>query len=328
MNVAPVRWWVRIACGCLFSTCLSVQALADQPAPVARIGVLNPQIASTSMEEALRQGLLQLGYTEGKNIAIEWRRSASSPEAMRALATDLVASQVDVIVALGSPATRAALEATTKPVVFLVGDPVASGFAASLARPGGNGTGVSVLYPELVAKQLELLHELVPRARRVIHLINRANPGFVPSLATLEQAAKRFGIHLVILSAENPDQMDHALRKISHDTGDAVLVGGDLLALASRHKIAEAVRKAKLPAMFPFKQYHEAGVLISYGANYDAAMSQIASYVDRVLKGAKPAVLPIEQVSRYELVLNVRLAQELGIQIPKPILARADEVMQ
>jgi putative ABC transport system substrate-binding protein len=159
------------------ATLLSSPAWADRPPAVARIGVLNPQTASTSLEEALRQGLSQLGYVEGKNISIEWRRAAGTPEAMRALATDLVNSRVDLVVAIGSPATRAALDTTTKPIVFFVGDPVASHFAASLAKPGGNATGVSVVYTELITKHLELLHELVPRARRIIVLTNLSNPG-------------------------------------------------------------------------------------------------------------------------------------------------------
>jgi putative ABC transport system substrate-binding protein len=280
------------------------------------------------LEEALRQGLSQLGYVEGKNISIEWRRAAGTPEAMRALATDLVNSRVDLVVAIGSPATRAALDTTTKSIVFFVGDPVASHFAASLAKPGGNATGVSVVYTELITKHLELLHELVPRARRIIVLTNLSNPGFPPAQKTLQQAAAKLGVQLVTLTASNAAEIEVAIHSISRSAGDAVLVGGDLLLLANRHKIAQVVRKARLPAMFPFKQYHEAGVLMSYGPDYEAAMSQLAAYVDRILKGAKPSELPIEQVSKYELVVDLRLARELGIEIPQSILVRADEVIR
>jgi putative ABC transport system substrate-binding protein len=303
-------------------------AIADPSPHVARIGILNPQTASASMEEALRRGLAQLGYMEGKNLVLEWRRSAGAQHEIQALATDLVRAKIDLIIAMGSPATRAALDATTKPVVFLVGDPVASGFAASLGRPGGRATGVSVVYTELITKHVELLHELVPRARRIIVLTNLSNPGTPPAHEHLQQAARALGMQLITLSAANAAEMDAAIQAIPKSSGDAVLVSGDLLALANRDKIARAVRKAHLPAMFPFKQYHEAGVLMSYGPNYDAAMGQMASYVDRILKGARPAELPIEQVSKYELVLDLRIARELGIEVPQSILVRADELIQ
>jgi putative ABC transport system substrate-binding protein len=313
----------------LFSTALfSSAALADSPSTMARVGVLNPQTASASLEDALRQGLSQLGYVEGKNIVIEWRRTAETPEAMRGLATDLVNSGVDVIVAMGSPATRAALDTTTKPIVFIAGDPVASHFAMSLAKPGGNATGVSVVYPELIMKHLEFLHELAPRARRIIFLTNPSNPGASPAQQKLEQAAATLGVKIVTLTASNAGEIEVAIRSISRSVGDAVLVSGDLLLLANRQKIAQAVRKARLPAMFPFKQYHEAGVLISYGPDYDAGMGQVATYVDRILKGAKPSELPIEQVSKSELVVALRIARELGIEIPQSILVRADEVIK
>ncbi len=320
-------------CGLLSSaifsgTLLSSGARADQPPAMARVGVLNPQTASASLEDALRQGLSRLGYVEGKNIVFEWRRAAGTPEAMRALATDLVNSRVDLIVALGSPATRAALDTTTKPIVFTVGDPVGSHFAMSLAKPGGNATGVSTVYSELIMKHLEFLHELVPKARRIIFLTNLSNPGTPPSQPKLEQAAAKLGVQLVIISASNAAEIEIAIRGISRSVGDAVLVSGDFFFLANRQKIAEAIRKARLPAMFPSKQYHEAGVLMSYGTDWDAMMSQVATYVDRILKGAKPSELPIEQVSKYELVVDVRVARELGITIPQSILVRADEVIR
>jgi len=312
----------------LLALSLSPLAAGDQPIGLMRIGVLNPQIGSNSMEEALRRGLSQHGYVEGKNIAVEWRRAAETPEQMQALATDLVNARVELIVALGSPATKAALSATTKPVVFFAGDPVGSGFATSLARPGGNGTGVSLVYTDLIVKLLEFLHEAAPRAKRVLYLINRSNPAFALALPRLEDAAKSLGLRILVLDAANTDELDVAINRISHGAGDAVLIGGDLLALANRHKIAEAIRKARLPAIVPFKQFQEAGVLMSYGPNYDVAMLQVADYIDRVLKGAKPAELPIEQVSKYELVVDLRLARELGLNMPQSILVRADEVIQ
>jgi len=303
-----------------------ITASAAEGPRVARIGVLNPQTASESLEEALRQGLRQLGYVEGRNIALEWRRGASNSEQMRLLAAELVESRVDLIVSMGTPATQAALDATAKPIVFFVGDPVGSHFAKSLAKPGGHATGVSVVYPELITKHLELLHELVPSARRIVFLTNLSNPG--PGREALTEAAGKLGVELVTLSASNAAEMDTALSKISRKPGEAVLVSGDLFLLANRDKIAKVVRRSRLPTMFPFKQYHEAGVLISYGPDYAAAMSQIASYVDRILKGGNPAELPIEQVSKYELVLNLRLARELHIQVPQSVVTRADEVIK
>ncbi len=327
MNTAVILrdFFIGVAIGAVL---LSAAAFADQPSSIPRIGVLNPQTASESLEDALRNGLSQLGYVEGKNIKLEWRRAADTPDEMRALATDLVNSGVDLIVAMGSPATRAALDATAKPVVFLAGDPVASGFASSLARPGGNATGVSVVFTEMITKDLELLHELVPRARRIIYLTNSFNPGWPPAQKSLEHAAKKLGVRLVILDARNAAEMDAAVHAIPRSAADAVLVSGDLLALANRDKIAQAVRKARLPAMFPFKKYHEAGVLMSYGANYEVAMSQIGTYIDRILKGAKPSELPIEQVSRYDFVINLRVAREMGIEVPQALLLRADEVIR
>jgi putative ABC transport system substrate-binding protein len=316
----------------VLATMLMTVLVSAIPAPggeglrVTRIGVLNPQTGSQSLEEGLRQGLKQLGYVEGRNIAIEWRRGAGSWEQMRSLAAELVEARVDLIVSMGTPATQAALDATSKPIVFFVGDPVGSHFARSLARPGGNATGVSVVYPELITKHLELLHELVPSARRIIFLTNLANPG--PGREALTEAAGKLGVELVTLSASNAAEMDEALSRISRKLGDAVLVSGDLFLLANRYKIAKAVSQARLPAMFPFRQYHEAEVLMSYGPDYAAAMGQIASYIDRIVKGANPAELPIEQVSKYELVVNVRLARELHIPIPQSIAARADELIK
>ena len=293
---------------------------------VTRIGVLNPQTGSKSLEEGLREGLKQLGYVEGKNIAIEWRRGAGSSEQMRSLAAELIQAGVDIVVSMGTPATQAALDATSKPIVFFVGDPLGSHFAKSLARPGGNATGVSVVYPELITKHLELLHELVPSARRIIFLTNLSNPG--PGREALTEAAGRLGLELVTLSASDAAELNEALSRISRKLGDAVLVSGDLFLLANRYKIAKAVGHARLPAMFPFRQYHEAGVLMSYGPDYAVAMSQLASYIDRIVKGGSPAELPIEQVSKYELVVNVRLARELHISIPQSIEARADELIK
>lgn len=328
MNPIPIA--VRkLVSGTLVGIMLVLTPAHADPMPnIPRIGVLIPP-ANWSLEEGLRDGLRGLGYIEGQNIVIEWRRSAGTTEELRSLATDLAHSKVNVIVASGSPAARAALGATTMPVVFLVGDPVGSGFAASLARPGGNGTGLSVLSTELYPKRLEFLHQLAPRARRIVFLMNSSNPAVgTPLLDATQKAARTLGVQIVTLDARNAGELDAALRAIPRSAADGILVAADLFFLANKSKIALAVRKAKLPAMFPLKEYHEDGALMSYGANYKDAMLRAARYVDKILKGAKPSELPIEQVSKYELIIDLRVAHELGIEVPQALLARADEVIR
>jgi putative ABC transport system substrate-binding protein len=268
-------------------------ALADEPPAIPYIGVLTPQ-AISPYEGALRDGLLELGYIEGKNVAIEWRRFTGAGDELQALATDLVRTKVDVVVAVNTPAARAALRATTKiPVVFLSGDPVASGLAASLARPGGNGTGVSIVLTELTPKRLEFLHQLAPRARRIVYLMNSSNPITSPQLEAAQKAARTLGVQLVTLDARDGSGLDAALRAVAtKHSGDGFVVTSDILFYANAAKIAQVVRKARLASMFPSREYHDAGVLMSYGTNSKVVGRMLAGYVDKVLKGAKPADLP------------------------------------
>ncbi len=309
---------------------LAVAATASwsqQPNKVPVVGVLMPAVAA--MEEGLRQGLLELGYIENKNIIIDWRRSAGTDQELRSLAADLLRSKAELIVAAGTPATRAAMEATTTvPVVFHVGDPVASGFASSLARPGGNGTGVSVISAELIAKRLELLHRLLPRAKRVLFLINPSNPAAAQMMGEVQKAARTLGLHVKTLDARNISEIDAALKKMRRTVADACLVGGDLLYLAEKARIARAIRDNRMPAVFAFREFHEDGALMSYGPSLKATMHSAARYVDKILKGAKPADLPIEQISKYHLVIDLRVAREMGITVPQELLFRADEVIQ
>jgi putative ABC transport system substrate-binding protein len=303
-------------------------ASADQPAKIPRIGVLFPADVGSPMEQGLRQGLRDHGYSEGVNIVIEWRRSAETTQELKALATDLTRSGVDLMVVFTTPAARAALEVTTVPVVVLAGDPVAAGLAASLARPAGNSTGVSLMTTELTAKRLELLHQMAPRARRILVLVNTSNQTALPQLDEAKRGAGVLGLQLVPSDARNAAELDAALRRVNRGSADAVLVTGDLFLMSNRAKIAGAVRGARLPAIYPNRHYHDEGALISYGPDVKEAARRLASFVDRILKGAKPGDLPFEQVAKFELVVNLKTAKALGITIPQSILLQADEVIR
>jgi len=318
--------WLFVALT-LVASSFSMAAHADLAESKARIGILAPT-AFTSPEEGLREALGELGYIEGKNLIID-RRTASASDALQSGAEDLVRLKVDVIFALGTPAAHAALTATsTISVVFISGNPVGSGLAASLARPGANGTGISTLSIELVPKRLELLQQVLPRLRRVIVLGNSSsvlNAGFVREA---KMAAQKLRIRIVMLDATNEPELGAALRGIQRSTAGAFMASPETFFLANKAKLAAAVAKAKLPAIFPWRDYHEAGVLMSYGANLKQMGHQAAAYVDRILKGAKPADLPIEQGSKFELVIDLRVARELGLKVPPDVLFRADEVIQ
>ena len=326
MTLFLVATWRRMTCTAFAVALLAGSAYADQPSRIPRIGVLMPAVAA--MEEGLRQGLHELGYIEGKSIVIDWRRSAGTDQELRSLASDLVRSKAEVLVTAGTAATRVAMETTTVPVVFHVGDPIAMGMAASFAKPGGHGTGVSVISTELIVKRLELLHELMPKAKRVLFLSNPSNPMSTQLLDELRKAARSLGLHLEILNARNIGEIDAALPRMRRTVSDAYLVGGDLLFLAEKTRISRAIRDNKLPAIFAYREFHDDGVLISYGPSLKETMHSVANYVDKILKGARPADLPIEQISRYQLVVNVRVAREMGITVPQELLLRADEVIR
>jgi len=280
------------------------------------------------MEDGLRQGLRDLGYIEGQSIVIDWRRSGRTPEQMRQQASELVRSKVDLIVTMGSPSTRAALDATRKPVVFIVGDPVAAGFAASLAKPGGSAAGVSVLSTELDRKRLELLREVAPRARRIAYLTNASNPSAAHDLAQAQSAAQALDLQLLPLSAQTADEIDAALKELRRGKADGLVVTPDLGLFAYRAKIAKAVREARIPTIFPFRDYHDAGVLMSYGPDPEDATRRAARYVDRILRGDKPAELPIEQASKYEMIIDLRVTGTMHIDVSEALLQRANKVIR
>ena len=308
---------------------LGAAAGSAAPADPPRIAFLTPLAESASLRQFFRQGLRELGYIEGKNINIEWRR-ADTGQQLQALADELVKEKVDVIVTTGTPAARAAMQASaTIPVVFAsVGDPIVSGFAASLARPGRNGTGVSIVSTELYPKRVEFLHQLAPKARRITYLTNSSNPIAARLLEEVEIAARKLGVRIQVRDARDAGELDAVLRTLGKNRPEAILVGGDLLYLANMEKVADAVRKARVPAMFPYDDFHEYGALMSFSASMGESGRLAAGYVDKILKGAKPAELPIQQISRFELIIDLRLAREQGIKVPQEMLFRADKVIQ
>jgi putative ABC transport system substrate-binding protein len=221
------------------------------------------------------------------------------------------------------------MEATTTiPIVFLSADPVATGLAKSLARPGGNATGVSVVSPELVAKRVDLLHQVLPHARRIAFLRNPNNASISQQSAAGQEAAAKVGVHLEPFDARNPAQIDESLRAIQRSAPGAILIASDQLFLTEKARVASAIRKAKIPAMFPWKEYHERGVLMSYGPDLKDVTRRTATYIAKILKGAKPSDLPVEEVSKFDLVIDMRIARELKIKVPQEVLFRANEVIQ
>ncbi len=309
-------------------------AEAQQPTKVPRIGFLGAvsPSASSALIEAFRQGLRELGYVEGKNIVIEWRHHEGKLDRLPALAAELVRLKVDVIVTAGPPATRAAKEATaTIPIVMANdGDPVGTGLVASLARPGGNITGLSTLAPEISGKQLEILKEVVPKASRVAVFTTSTNPGHAQMLREVELAAKAFGLQLQYLDIlGGPKDIETAFRAAGKGRADAVLMlvlGG--FASAHRTEIVELAIKSRLPAIYPNSQYVDAGGLMTYGVSITDLYRRAATYVDKILKGRKPADLPVEQPIKFEFIINLKAAKQIGLTIPPNILARADQVIK
>ena len=311
---------------------LPFTAEAQAPPKIPRIGFLSPLTRTTEDARliAFLQGLGELGYVDGRTIAIEYRFAENRPERLPALAAELVASKVEVIVTAGPAATEAAKQATsTIPIVFGVsGDPVASGLVAGLARPGGNITGPTSIAPEVVGKQLELLKEVVPRISRVALLTNPSNPGHPIVVRQAEGAAKALGLQLHVVPARVPSELDAAFARMRGLRVDGALVVRDAMVFAQRNEIAALAARSRLPAVYGFRENAEAGGLMAYGANVPLLYHRAATYVDKILKGAKPATLPVEQPTRFELVINLKTAKALGLTIPPALLARADEVIE
>jgi putative tryptophan/tyrosine transport system substrate-binding protein len=310
---------------------LSVPAEAQQPAKIPRIGFLaagSAPTASTRME-AFRQGLRALGYVEGKDIVIEYRNAGSRLDQVPHNAAELVRLKVDVIVTAGPTDTRAAKEATsTIPIVMTQdSDPVGNGFIASLARPGGNITGLSTQYPEISGKRLELLKEIVPTLSYLAVLGNADEPGNAQVLKEIETAADAFRVKLRYLKIRALEDIETASQAARKDRAEAVLVlAGPVLTW--RKQIAELAIKSRLPAIYDRREFVDAGGLMSYGVSVSDLDRRAATYVDRILKGANPTDLPVEQPTKFELVINLKTAKELGLTIPQSVLYRADRVIR
>jgi ABC-type uncharacterized transport system substrate-binding protein len=309
---------------------LGVIAEAQQPAKVPRIGYLTAGSLISARIEAFRQGLRELGYVEGKNIVIEWRSSEGKADRLPALAAELVRLKVDVIVTTGPPATRAAKQATvTIPIVMgHDDDPVGSGFVASLARPGGNITGLATLAPEIAGKQLELLREIVPKLSRVAVIGSATRPGNPQALREINLAADAVGVQLQYLEIQIPKDIETAFRAASKERADAVLVLSNEVLIRQRRQIVDLAVKSRLPATYNRPEYVEDGGLVFYGVSYTDLYRRAATYVDKILKGAKPVDLPIEQPKKFELVINLKAAKQIGLTIPPNVLARADKVIR
>jgi putative ABC transport system substrate-binding protein len=312
---------------------VTIQALQAQQAPkMPRIGFLgatSPSVESARIA-AFHQGLRELGYVEGKNILIEWRWAEGKFDRLPKLAAELVRLDVDVIVAGGSTSTGAAKQATTTiPIVMAqVNDPVGSGVVASLARPGGNTTGLSALVPEVSGKRLEMLKEIIPKLSRVAVFGDSTAPGNAQSLRETELAAKAFKIQLQYLDILGPKHIEAAFREAAKERADAVLVLAAPVLISGRKHITEITAKNRLPAIYPQKEYVEDGGLMSYGVSIVDLYRRAATYVDKILKGAKPADLPVEQPTKFEFIINLKAAKQIGLTIPPGVLARADKVIK
>jgi len=322
------------------SVCLLIAALlltvsiaeAQQAKKSARIGFLSGTSPSTATGRlnAFRQGLGELGYVEGKNIIIEYRWSEGKRERLPDLAAELVRLKVDIIVTGGPQATRPAKQATsTIPIVMAQDpDPVGNGFVASLARPGGNITGLSSLAPELGGKQLELMKEIVPRLSHVAVFGTSTTSGNAQELREVELAAKAFGVKVQYLDVLSPKDIETGFRAASKGRADAVLMLAGPVLVSQRAQVVDHAEKSRVPAIYPQIEYTEAGGLMYYGTNTPDLFRRAATYVDKILKGAKPADLPVEQPIKFEFIINLKAAKQIGLTIPSNVLARADKVIK
>jgi putative tryptophan/tyrosine transport system substrate-binding protein len=307
-----------------------VAARAQQAGKVYRIGILEaiPAAQNAVNLDALRKGLRDLGYVEGRNLIIEYRSADGRAERFPDLASELVRLKVDLVVTRGTPAARAAKNATeTIPVVMAtMGDPRA--IVASFARPGGNITGVTTFSTELTAKRIELLKELVPNLSRVGLLHNMGNPAAPPEWEETKTAARVLDLQAELLDVRSQDGLRHAFELAARQRVDALLIGADGLTRMHQQLIVDLVARNRLPAAYPAREFVEAGGLFAYAVNYADLYFRLASFADKIIKGAKPAELPVEQPAKFELVINLKTAKALGLAIPQSLLLQANEVIQ
>jgi ABC-type uncharacterized transport system substrate-binding protein len=328
--ISDLQLLISGLCALLFALCLPVQA--QQPGKAFRIGWLGGASASAvaGRLDAFRQGLRELGYVEGKNIVIELRSAEGKPDRLPDLAAELVRLKVDVIVTGGPLPTGSAKQATsTIPIVMAFDtDPVGNRFVASLARPGGNITGLSDFAPEISGKGLELLKDIVPRLSRVAVLGTSNRPGNAQSLKEAELAAVALGVKLQHLDVLSPKDIETAFQAAGKEHAGGALVLQSSIHFSQRAQIAELAVRNRLPATYPRREFVEDGGLMSYGVIISDLDRRAATYVDKILKGAKPADLPVEQPTKFELVINLKAAKQIGLTIPPNVLARADKVIK
>lgn len=320
------RTFIGIVAGGLLTAPLTMRA---QPAGrVYRIGILEaiPAAQNAVNLDALLEGLRKLGYVEGRNLIIEYRSADGHAERYPDLAAELVHLNVDLIVTRGTPAAQAASSATaTIPVVMAAMRPLA--FAASLAHPGRNVTGLATFSTELTGKRVELLKEMVPVLARFALLHNMGNPAAPPEWDEAQAAARALGLQAALLDVRSREDIRHAFEQAGRQHVEAVLIGFDGVTQVSRKAIVDLAARSKLPAVYPAREFVEAGGLIAYAVNYPNLYFRFASYADRIFKGADPADLPVEQPTKFELVINLKTAKALGLAVPKSLLLRADEVI-
>ena len=321
---------VLTLCAMILGLCVSAEA--QQSGKVSRIGFLAGASASfnSAQIKVFLQGLRELGYVEGKNIVIEYRYADGNLDQLPDLVADLVRLKVDLIVTNSSPGVLAAKKATrTVPIVFVsIGDPVGSGHVDSLARPGGNVTGLTTLGPGLAGKRLELLKEAFPKVSRVAVLWNPANPNLTPERKETEVAAQGLGVQLQSVEVRSVNDFDNAFLAITNERAQALLTTPDPLNNSQAKRIIEFATKNRLPAMYANPEFVDRGGLMSYAPSYSDLYRRTAIYVDKILNGAKPAELPVEQPKKFEFIINLKAAKQIGLTIPPTVLARADKVIR
>ena len=323
----------KVFCVALYAMllALSFAVEAQQPKKVYRIGYLSPRLGMESREEAFRKGLHELGYVEGQNVVIEWRFAKGKMDLFPALAAELVRLKVDVIVAGGgTQAIKTVKNANNTIPIVMTGttDPVATGFVVSLARPGGNITGLSLGGPELSGKRLELLRETVPKVSRVAVFSDPTSLNHSSVLKETRAAAQALGLQIQSHEVRDPHEFESAFQVAVKGRAGALSVGPDPLFTANRKRIVDLAAKNRLPAIYVWRDYVEDGGLMSYAANLSDLDRRAATYVDKILKGAKPADLPVEQPMKFEFLINLKAAKQIGLIIPPNLLARADRVIR
>jgi len=324
--------WARILALVATLAFSGVVVQAQQPAKIPRMGFLSavPLSNMSARVDALRQGLRELGYVEGQNIVTEYRFAEGKPDQVSQNTADLVRLKVDVMVTAGATDTRAAKNATsTIPIVMAQDiDPVGSGFIASLARPGGNITGLSSLTPEITGKQLELLKDIVPRLSRVAVLWTSIEPGNTQTRKETDGAARALALTIHYFEVQSSNDLEGAFKAATRERSQALVVLRNPVLGPHRTQLMALVAKNRLPTMFPRIDYVESGGLMSYGASDIDLFRRAATYVDKILKGAKPADLPVEQPKKFEFIINLKAAKQIGLTIPPNVLARADKVIK